>query len=91
MTVHMVYINAAAGGGWFYDPADLSVKTGDAVAWKNNTAVPHTATSDDGTSFDTGNIAVGATSATQTINNNPGLLPYHCTYHANMKGMLTVS
>jgi plastocyanin len=94
MTDYIVQINDPPGGGAsVYVPADQAVKTGDRVAWKNNSAIAHTATSDDdGNSFDTDVIRAGTTSDYQTINNNPGPVPYHCTIHpATMKAKLTVS
>jgi plastocyanin len=73
-----------------YSPNPATVKVGQAVAWHNADALPHTATADAG-GFDTGNIAPGATSNPITMN-TVGSFPYHCTIHGfTMTGVLTVT
>jgi len=67
----------------------LSIKVGTTVTWTNKDAVAHTVTSDDGTSFNSGNLANG-----QTLSftfNTPGSWTYHCAIHPSMKGTITVS
>lgn len=47
-----------------FEPAPVTVHSGDTVEWKNYDSVPHTATEDGGVAapvFDSGNIAPGAT------------------------------
>jgi plastocyanin len=70
-------------------PAKITVKKGTTVKWFNQDGVAHTVTSDDGTTFDSGNLAAGATfSYTATT---VGTFPYHCELHSNMTGILEVT
>jgi plastocyanin len=75
--------------GSVFIPAIDTVAAGTTVSSKNNDGFAHTATSDGG-SWDTGNIAGGATgTATFTT---AGTYAYHCTYHSSMgmKGTIIV-
>ncbi len=65
--------------GSAFSPASLTVKTGTTVKWTNNDAITHTATSDDGSTFDTGDI-LGATAILRILKQpKPGLLPITVT------------
>ena len=68
----------------FY-PVNIEVKKGDAVEWKSDDLVPHTATS---ASFDSGTIVSGQ-SWRHTFT-NAGNFPYVCTFHPQMKGVVIV-
>lgn len=70
-------------------PASTSVKKGTIVKWLNQDGVAHTVTSDDGTSFSSGNLAAGATFSYTTT--TVGTFNYHCNYHSNMKATLIVT
>ena len=72
-----------------FGPATLTVKTGTTVTWKNNDGVGHTVTSDDGTSFNSGTLASGA-SFSYTANTT-GTFAYHCTIHSGMTATLIVT
>jgi plastocyanin len=74
---------------WTYDPQEASAATGTPVVWTNLGAVAHTATSDDGASFDSGDLPAGATFTFTPP--GPGTFAYHCTYHPWMVGSLTVN
>ena len=80
-----------SSGTFAFSPATLTIKAGTTVTWKNNTTVSHTATSDDGKSFDSGTsnpIAPGGTfSFTFTT---AGTFPYHCAIHPFMKATIIV-
>ena len=68
--------------------AALAVKQGARVTVTNQDSTAHTATADDGHSFDTGTLAQGAS---QTISvSKPGRYPYHCSIHSFMHGTLVV-
>ncbi len=78
----------------FFNPLTLTVTlpaSGSVtVTWVNNGAFVHTATSDDGTSFNTGDILPGQSkSVTFTAK---GTHLYHCVYHvlSGMKGTVVV-
>jgi len=68
----------------FY-PVTNEVNKGEAVEWKNDDLVPHTATS---TSFDSGTIASGQ-SWRHTFT-DAGVFPYACAFHPQMKGVVIV-
>lgn len=64
-----------------------SVPAGSTVTVMNMDTEAHTLTADDG-SFEA--IVKAGTSVTFTAPAKPGAYPYHCTYHSNMHGTLTV-
>lgn len=72
-----------------FGPSSLSVKVGTTVTWKNNDGYAHTVTSDDGTSFNSGNLAGGASFSYKTI--TAGTFNYHCSIHSGMTGTLIVT
>jgi plastocyanin len=71
-----------------FRPATVTVKRGTGVTVTNRDSAVHTATADDGHSFDTGNLEDGA-SKTITVT-HPGSYAYHCTIHPYMRGTLIV-
>jgi len=73
-----------------FNPEDLTINVGDTVTWTNDDGGAHTATSTDGpASFDSGNIATGATwSFTFT---EAGTYDYKCDYHSSMTATITVN
>lgn len=73
-----------------YSPATVTVTKGTIVRWTNNGGTTHTVTSDNGTSFNSSNIASGNTySLTTTV---VGSFPYHCLIHGvSMAGTLNVT
>ena len=70
-------------------PATTTVKVGTTVVWNNKDAMAHTVTSDDGSTFSSGNLASGASFSYQA--KTAGSFPYHCNYHSNMHGTLVVN
>ena len=64
-----------------------SVPAGATVTVMNMDSEAHTLTADDG-SFDA--VVKAGTSVTFTAPAKPGSYAYHCTYHSNMHGTLTV-
>jgi plastocyanin len=84
-----VTINIQANNGaQSYAPNPATARVGQTVAWRNADTITHTATQDGG-SFQTGNIAGGATS-TPIMMSSAGTFTYHCTIHPGMVGTLTV-
>jgi plastocyanin len=78
-----------------FDPKDVHVKSGDEIVWKNTEPAggdQHTATSDDGKTFDTDFVNPGKSSAPVTITGKPGaVIPYTCQVHPkHMKGTVTI-
>jgi plastocyanin len=72
----------------YYLPNPSTVTANSKVTWNNKDIAPHTATATDG-SFDTGIINVGSSGS--AIVRAPGTVPYHCTIHPWMNGMLQVT
>ncbi len=71
-----------------FQPATITVAIGSIITWTNMDTQAHTVTSDDGTSFDSGNInPQGTFSFTVT---QLGSYPYHCSIHPTMHGTVQV-
>jgi plastocyanin len=71
-----------------YEPADITVKVGQAVNWQNTGTEGHTVTADDN-SFDSGMKQHGE--SWQNTFAKPGQYAYHCTPHPWMKGVVKVA
>ena len=73
-----------------YSPATKTVAKGTVVTWTNNDGYAHTVTSNDGTSFNSGNIEAGKSySYTASV---AGTFEYHCLIHGiAMSGTLIVN
>jgi plastocyanin len=71
-----------------FNPGSLSVVAGSTVTWMNSDTTIHTVTADDG-SFNSGNIAVGATYS--RVFSTAGTFSYHCTIHPEMTGKVVVT
>ncbi|MES2430309.1 MAG: plastocyanin/azurin family copper-binding protein [Bacteroidota bacterium] len=69
--------------------ASLTVAAGTTVTWTNKGATTHTVTSDDGTSFDSGNIPPSGTYSHKF--DAAGSFPYHCELHGSMQSSVTVT
>ena len=71
-----------------YEPAEVAVKVGQVVKWKNEGAEAHTVTADD-SSFDSGDMAPGA--EWQFTFSKPGTFTYKCTPHPWATGTVKVT
>lgn len=71
-----------------FSPDSYTVKVGTIVTWKNNDGVPHSATSDDGSSFDL--VMTAGTSKSYTFS-TVGTFSYHCKYHSGMTATIIVT
>ena len=83
--------NTVGISGMLYSPASITVKVGTTVKWTNSDIYSvHTVTSDDGASFNSGNIATGSSfSFTPTVG---GTFAYHCNIHGTgMAGTLKLT
>jgi plastocyanin len=69
----------------YFMPNPSTVTANSKVTWNNNDIAQHTATVIDG-SFDTGIINVGSSGS--AIVKAQGTVPYHCTIHPWMNGIL---
>jgi plastocyanin len=72
--------------GMKFEPAVVTVRSGDKVVWRNRDLVPHTATA--ARKFDSGEI--GAGKSWSWIAPAPGRYEYVCTYHPGMKGAIVL-
>jgi plastocyanin len=70
-----------------YSPGNVSVYVGDTVMWSNTGKRAHTTTSDSG-AWNSGTIGAGGT-FTFTFN-QAGTFAYHCAFHEEMHGTITV-
>jgi plastocyanin len=73
--------------GLRFDPATLTVSSGDRIVWVNKDLFPHTVTAD-AKAFDSRELAPDSSWA--YVTRIPGAYPYGCTYHPTMKGKLIV-
>ncbi|TLM83434.1 plastocyanin [Pseudarthrobacter sp. NamE2] len=65
-----------------------TVSPGAEITVTNEDSEPHTVTADTGNEFDV--TIKGSETTTFTAPTQPGTYPYHCNFHGNMKGTLTV-
>ena len=94
-TISIAKGSQSADNTHFYVPADIKVKAGETLTWKNDDTAIHTATSGkdatpDG-KFDTSLISPGQSSKPQTLPAEPGEYSYFCTLHPWMTGKVLVS
>ena len=80
--------NAVSIVNMSFSKSTLQVAAGTTVTWTNNDNMAHTVTADD-SSFDSGNIAVGATY--RHTFSQAGTFAYHCSYHSGMTGTVSVN
>jgi plastocyanin len=71
-----------------FKPANITIKRGTKVTWINKDSTAHTATANNGRSFDSGRLGKGQ-KYTHTFK-SAGKKPYHCEIHSHMKGTITV-
>src|SRR4051812_40940457 len=67
-----------------YDPAKLTIKTGETVLWINADDNDHTVTSDEKDLFSSDNLGNG--DKFRHTFAKKGEFKYHCNYHPRMKG-----
>jgi plastocyanin len=88
----MTYIHTVTISGMAFMPENLTIEAGCSVAWHNDTQFTHTATSDAMVPdlFTTGDVMPGTTSKAIKFP-KAGTFPYHCSYHPDMQGTITVT
>lgn len=75
--------------GMAFKPATITVKVGTKITWTNNDGYAHTVTSDDGSTFSSGNLAAsGVFTFTPAA---AGTIDYHCNIHSGMTATITVT
>lgn len=94
-TDHTVIMNGDYGGAMFFDPAIITIHSGDRIRWTNVMLEIHTATSGEdctpNLNWTTGSVNPGASSAYITFT-DLGQFPYFCRFHCfmGMVGEITV-
>ena len=68
-----------------YDPKSVEVPVGGSIVWTNKAFTNHTATSDDGNTFDTGEIKPNESSSPVKFDKE-GEFQYHCKIHGKTMG-----
>ena len=76
-------------GVFTFKPKTITIAVGTTVTWTNNTTVAHTATSNDGKTFNSGIINPGASFSFKFT--KVGTFHYHCMIHLFMKGTIIVT
>ena len=84
----VVLITDNSNGSFGFTPAKLAIRVGTTVIWKNRSSAPHTVTSDDGTTFDSGTVAAGGTF--HFTFKTAGTFSYHCNIHPYMRSVIIV-
>jgi plastocyanin len=74
--------------GFSFKPAHITIKRGTRVRWINRDSTAHTATANNGRSFDSGRLGKGQRYS-HTFK-SAGKKSYHCEIHPEMKGRITV-
>jgi plastocyanin len=75
--------------GFAFNPSSIDIKVGTKVIWTNNDNVPHTVTSDSGTTLNSPTLSPGETFSFTF--ENIGTYNYHCNIHKMMKGVVNVT
>jgi plastocyanin len=71
-----------------FKPAHITIKRGTKVRWINKDSTAHTATANNGRSFDSGRLGPGQR-YTHTFK-RASKKPYHCEIHPDMRGSVVV-
>ncbi|GAC1349608.1 MAG: hypothetical protein NVSMB27_24330 [Ktedonobacteraceae bacterium] len=79
-------------GSFGFNPTTITITVGTTVTWTNTTGAPHTVTSDDGKTFDSGiNTPISANGGTFSFTfTKAGTFAYHCQIHPFMKATIIV-
>lgn len=81
-----------ATGNYSFSPASVTVKVGETVMWVNDTAVPHTSTSDSGSALTWDSSAISSAGGTYSMTfTKAGTFAYHCAFHPFMHGKVIVT
>ena len=84
LTIYVAEIN----GPYSFYPSPATVRSDQAIVWKNSDFETHHLVLDDG-SIDTGTLAPGTVSQPETV--GAGTRTYHCTIHPSMVGTVVVT
>ena len=86
-----VMITTDSSGTFTFSPKTLTVRAGTTVIWKNTTQTPHTVTSDDDKTFNSGDNTPINTNMTFSFTfTKAGTFAYHCDFHTYMMATIVV-
>jgi plastocyanin len=86
-----VTITTDSSGTFTFSPKSLTIPAGTTVIWKNTTQTPHTVTSNDGKTFNSGDSTPVAPSTTFSFKfMSAGTFAYHCDFHPYMVATIVV-
>ncbi len=84
-------ITTDSSGQFTFSPTSMTISVGTTIVWKNTTQTPHTVTSDDGKSFNSGDSApIGPDATFSWKFTKTGTFAYHCDFHPYMKATIIV-
>ncbi|PSJ57657.1 cupredoxin domain-containing protein [Pseudaminobacter soli (ex Li et al. 2025)] len=69
-----------------FAPADIHAKVGDTVKWVNTDPIAHSATTKGGW-----DLTIPPNKTASEVMKKAGEFNYHCRFHPNMKGHITVA
>jgi amicyanin len=88
---------SAAGGGnaiaiqnFAFEPATMTIKTGDTVTWTNKDGAPHTIVADSGSPVQFSSSQLSTGNSYSFTFTQAGSYTYHCSIHPSMKGTIVV-
>ncbi len=86
-------VSIGGGIGTFkFNPSTLTIKVGTTVTWTNKTQVPHTSTSDTGSTVQWDSSVINPGSGTYSFKFiQAGTFAYHCTFHSYMHATIIVT
>ncbi len=89
---HRPQVETVSIAGFAFHPDTVRAAAGDTVVFRNDDAVPHTATANAGSgapaAFDSGDLQPGKSWRWVA---KPGRFAFHCAYHPNMTGEVVVN
>ena len=86
-----VTITTDSSGQFTFSPKTLTISVGTTVIWKNTTQAPHTVTSNDGKTFNTGDSSPVTPGASFSFKfTTAGTFAYHCDFHPFMVATIIV-
>lgn len=86
-----VTITTDSSGQFTFSPKMLTTSVGTTVIWKNTTQTPHTVTSNDSKSFNSGDSTPVAPGTTFSFKfSHAGTFAYHCDFHPSMMASVVV-
>ena len=85
-------ITTDSSGQFTFSPTSMTISVGTTIVWMNTTQTPHTVTSNDGKSFNSGDSTpIGPNATFSWKFTKTGTFAYHCDFHPYMKATIIVT